>query len=56
MRRFYCNNQKMENFLAEYGVEPRFYIGETAVYKNDKQLQLLLDKYEIKYSICKSRY
>lgn len=38
MKKYYCNNTKLENFLAEYGVDPRFYLGETAVYKLDKQL------------------
>lgn len=56
MKWYYCNNQKLENFLSENGLEPKFFLGETAVYKNNKQFQLLLDKYEIKYSICKSRY
>lgn len=56
MKRYYCNNQKLENFLSGYGVDPKFYLGETAVYKYNKQLQELLDKYTIKYSICKSHY
>lgn len=56
MKRYYCNNIRLENFLSENGIEPRFYLGETAVYKYNKQLQELLDRYEIRYSICKSKY
>lgn len=38
MKKYYCNNPKLENFLSEYGIEPRFYLGKTAVYKHNEQL------------------
>lgn len=56
MKNYYTNSIRQQNFLEEYGVEPRYFLGETAVYKYNEQLQLLLDKYTIKYSICKSHY
>lgn len=56
MRRYYCNSAKVQNFLAENGVEPKFYLGNTAVYKYNQKLQELLDRYIIKYDICKSHY
>lgn len=56
MRKYYTKSIRQQNFLEENGVEPKFFLGETAVYKYNKQLQLLLDRYEIKYSICKTRY
>lgn len=56
MKRYYCNNPRMENFLAEHGLEPKFYKGETAVYNYTKKLQDVLDKYTIKYYICKSNF
>lgn len=56
MRKYYTSSIRQQNFLAEYGLEPKFYLGETAVYNYTKQLSQLLDRYEIKYSICKSHY
>lgn len=56
MRKYYTTSIRQQNFFEEYGVEPRFFLGETAVYKYNKKLQELLDKYQIKYPICRSRY
>lgn len=55
MRKYYTKSIRQQNFLEENGVEPRFFLGETAVYKYNKKLQLLLDSYEIKYNILKTR-
>lgn len=55
MRKYYTKSIKQQNYLSENGVEPKFYIGETAVYKYDKKLSQLLDRYEIKYTILKTR-
>ena len=38
MKRYYCNNLKLEMFLEEYGIEPKFYLGKTAVFKYNEQL------------------
>lgn len=56
MRKYYTSSIRQQNFLEENGVEPKFYLDKTAVYNYTKQLQELLDRYEIKYSICKSQY
>ena len=55
MRKYYTRSIRQQNFLEENGVEPRFFLGETAVYYYNKKLQLLLDSYEIKYNILKTR-
>ena len=55
MRRYYTKSIRQQNFLEENGVEPKFFLGETAVYKYNRKLQSLLDSYEIKYNILKTR-
>lgn len=38
MKYYYTKSIRQQNFLEEYGVEPKFFLGETAVYKYNKQL------------------
>ena len=38
MKNYYTNSIRQQNFLEEYGVEPRYFLGETAVYKYNEQL------------------
>ena len=58
MKKYNCNNPKLENYLAEHGIEPMYYdaIDGTAIYLCTKRFQELLEKFEIKYLILRSKY
>ena len=53
--KFNTKSEKLQLFLSINGIEPLFYVGEYAVYKQTKKLNLLLDEYYIQFVIMKTR-
>ena len=54
MKYYRTSSIKIQDYLEENGVVPKSYEGKTAIYREDQQLSLLLDRFYIYYVINKS--
>ena len=54
--KYYTKSERQQLFLSVNGIEPLFYVGEYAVYKQSKKLNSLLDSYYIEFVIMKSKF